>query len=962
MKKVLLFLITMLSVALLYAQTNENNSTNENIFNQAELVFEGNYQGIVAAYNPNNNFDDGHRIEVYKVKTVYKGDQSLTNGTVYIIKKGGNIGIEKLEFSKYENFDKIEWVGYTPPQLYEKGIRNVTPVSPRILFLKNSNDPDDITSNYSEETSNYANQKKYILIDELYVWNNISAGINGLAFSNSSELHNWMKQFEGYAFPDWKPGLNWVNGNEQDTSILDTEYYENLKIIMDSINNEIIIEVEKDKKKEQENPDKSLVNKTLTLYINNPVKVQEGSKYYLKFDVMVKSNAPETYLAETAFSIKYNTSIFGSLPLNKINYTIGDQFNISGSNYIAMLFSLGSDNFSFNFGDNTFFPNPTATKVQLHTTPVTLLHIKIELLGNVTIPASPVSFFVSELNNVSKYTLSSAAPTSYYYFKTYCKSNNPPAITSISPTSRFAGVGEILTINGSNFGTTPGKIHFRAADNGGKTYLNGLDNQYINSSGCSWSNTQIKVIVPSYVLDGYENIVGYSKVNGGAGTGNFMVMTAQENFASSTQSLQIPYSITNREKNGNIKKVYLARKSCNADFLFALDAFFRQFPSFVTSMVPIIDAALNKLSTLTGLTLKLDKKANGTPYYSDEDYPNFGMKYFIEPKFDGVMSAIINTDEIIFGSNAYLYGLTSTRIGIHVSPTQFTWNFQTTGTIGLWQVSFYEAFIHELGHLLMVSHVIDSTDLMHYALPNKTYSIRPPTSSSKVVQATLQNKAESQAKITVPNSKNIYPVGGSGSLGSLKATFSVKHETNNDRNGHIITTPSGGIAPYSFHWTGGGINTHAKDIYDLKAGTYSLLLSDNAGCSNNYSVTVLQQLIHKPVDARRVEPDGKNGIITEGNEKQNENEINIYDNNYLSINETNKEIRLLPNPNSGFFTVSNIDNATIYLYNTLGAYIKTFEHISNNETINISHLPSGIYFLKIIDGNTIKNEKLVLNK
>ncbi|MCL2245539.1 MAG: hypothetical protein FWC10_00255 [Lentimicrobiaceae bacterium] len=37
---------------------------------------------------------------------------------------------------------------------------------------------------------------------------------------------------------------------------------------------------------------------------------------------MVKSNAPETFLAETAFSMKYNTSIFDSLPHNKISYTM----------------------------------------------------------------------------------------------------------------------------------------------------------------------------------------------------------------------------------------------------------------------------------------------------------------------------------------------------------------------------------------------------------------------------------------------------------------------------------------------------------------------------------------------------------------------------------------------------------------------------------------------------------------
>jgi len=46
----------------------------------------------------------------------------------------------------------------------------------------------------------------------------------------------------------------------------------------------------------------------------------------------------------------------------------------------------------------------------------------------------------------------------------------------------------------------------------------------------------------------------------------------------------------------------------------------------------------------------------------------------------------------------------------------------------------------------------------------------------------------------------------------------------------------------------------------------------------------------------------------------------------------------------------------------LGSHIKTFEHVSHNETINIGNLSNGVYFLKIIDGNTIKNEKLILSK
>ena len=74
------------------------------------------------------------------------------------------------------------------------------------------------------------------------------------------------------------------------------------------------------------------------------------------------------------------------------------------------------------------------------------------------------------------------------------------------------------------------------------------------------------------------------------------------------------------------------------------------------------------------------------------------------------------------------------------------------------------------------------------------------------------------------------------------------------------------------------------------------------------------------------------------------------------------EIMLIPNPTSGNFTISNVSNATIYLYSSLGSHIKTFEHVSSQENINISHLSNGIYFLKIVEGNMIKNKKMILSK
>ncbi|MCL1851091.1 MAG: hypothetical protein FWF70_06815 [Bacteroidetes bacterium] len=70
-------------------------------------------------------------------------------------------------------------------------------------------------------------------------------------------------------------------------------------------------------------------DKTLTLLRNKPIKIQEGSKWYVKFYVLVSSNDQNTYLASTYLPVAYDTTIFGTLPLNKITVTIDNNFNVA---------------------------------------------------------------------------------------------------------------------------------------------------------------------------------------------------------------------------------------------------------------------------------------------------------------------------------------------------------------------------------------------------------------------------------------------------------------------------------------------------------------------------------------------------------------------------------------------------------------------------------------------------------
>ena len=74
-------------------------------------------------------------------------------------------------------------------------------------------------------------------------------------------------------------------------------------------------------------------------------------------------------------------------------------------------------------------------------------------------------------------------------------------------------------------------------------------------------------------------------------------------------------------------------------------------------------------------------------------------------------------------------------------------------------------------------------------------------------------------------------------------------------------------------------------------------------------------------------------------------------NNNLKLNKT---IKLFPNPSTDFIKVSELTAKENYkIFTILGSEIKRGS-VSNNETIDIRNLNSGVYFLKFDNGTTKK--------
>ena len=73
-------------------------------------------------------------------------------------------------------------------------------------------------------------------------------------------------------------------------------------------------------------------------------------------------------------------------------------------------------------------------------------------------------------------------------------------------------------------------------------------------------------------------------------------------------------------------------------------------------------------------------------------------------------------------------------------------------------------------------------------------------------------------------------------------------------------------------------------------------------------------------------------------------------------------ISIYPNPARDVINILNAETTDIEVYDILGRLIISKDNISSHEQINISHLNSGTYFIKIFNGTHFINKKFIVNK
>ena len=275
------------------------------------------------------------------------------------------------------------------------------------------------------------------------------------------------------------------------------------------------------------------------------------------------------------------------------------------------------------------------------------------------------------------------------------RSPNAVTISSFSPGTITAGTQTVLTINGSGFGSTQGsgKVEFRNADNGGSGYMEPIASEYV-----SWSNTQIKVEVPS-----------------GAGTGDIRVTDNGGSSDVSGSDLTVTYNLTNVSYSSEKYRINLVDADGSGGILFefytdfyndanAMGAFTRALDSwrcsggtgvyFEDGGSSTVDQAANDDVNVVrfdnGAELPSGVLGRTTNYYSGCGSP---IKWFAS-EIDMVFNDVPDS-------------------------SSYSWNFdEADGTTGSNQYDFESVSVHELGHAHQLGHVIDASQIMHYSIAN----------------------------------------------------------------------------------------------------------------------------------------------------------------------------------------------------------------------------------------------------
>ncbi len=399
-----------------------------------------------------------------------------------------------------------------------------------------------------------------------------------------------------------------------------------------------------------------------------------------------------------------------------------------------------------------------------------------------------------------------------------------PSITSVSPSIVCAGCWDTLTIQGSGFGNTRGSsyVAFPNPDDGGATYVSIDSPAYY----VQWTDNQIKVIVPFSIGER-------------AGTGPIQVCvydnnTNSYNCTNASSSTTVATAINQYIYQGVVYDLHYYDASGLGGYALIPSSAFK-------SNIDRWNALKRAMSTWRcGTFVRLDTLGGTTTTNSSANDGEFVVAF---NNIDGVGGTLGYAQYWYYATWNNSTGSWDWRIDhfdIIIDDSE-NW-YAGTGTPPSSQHDLESVLLHELGHAIGLGHVINTSDVMHYAIAAGT------------TRRTLTGD-----NINAVNLKLIYSTSGthSHSLMSpvsssecnffcdLNATYTlVEPSCNGYSDGWIKVTVQGGTSPYSHSWNPAPAgqqtapNGSTDSIWGISAGTWTDQITDANGCIHDLQITV----------------------------------------------------------------------------------------------------------------------------
>lgn len=268
-----------------------------------------------------------------------------------------------------------------------------------------------------------------------------------------------------------------------------------------------------------------------------------------------------------------------------------------------------------------------------------------------------------------------------------------PSITGLSPTTLSAGTYSLLTITGSDFGSTPGSVNFPDANDGGATFIT-ADPTLIQS----WSDTEITIFVPT-----------------GATTGNIQVTNSTAETGQSSTTLTVPYNISGLNNSFILTADYTPdlvdnNGSGGYTFTFNEDYFTN------TDAVNRYDEVIEQWRCESGINWGSAGASTTTTSCEGSD----GINLVTFDDDCGLPVGVLGTAFSFYtacgtGGVAY-WSVNELDIKFDIGRS---WNF-TLDPPAAGESDFYSVMLHEMGHAHQLGHSAIVSDVMYFQIASGT--------------------------------------------------------------------------------------------------------------------------------------------------------------------------------------------------------------------------------------------------